>query len=60
MCINKHLCVGIVEQLLAAKKILKERIPRELKANHYNQPQLVIDEVVDRVYNEIFMMEKKK
>ena len=58
MCGNKHLCLGIVEQLLEAKKILKERIPRELKVNNYNQPQLVIDEVVDRVYNEIFMMEK--
>ena len=60
MCGNKHLCLGIVEQLLAAKKILKERIPRELKTNNYNQPQLVIDEVVDRVYNEIFMMKKDK
>jgi len=58
MCSNKHICISVAEKLIRAKKMLSERLPVALKENNYNQPQLIIDEQVNRVFNQVFMMEE--
>jgi len=57
MCSNKYLCIGVVEKLLKAKRILSDRISKEIKINNYNGIEHIVEEQVNRVYNEIFMME---
>ena len=58
MCVNKYLCLGIAEKLIEAKKRLSERIPKRINENNNNGIEHIVKQEIDKVYNELFMMEE--
>ena len=57
MCQHKHICIVVADKLLLAKKMISERLPKALKENNYVQVNFIADEVVNKVFNEVFMKE---
>jgi len=56
---HKYLCLGVVEKLIKAKKLLSERISKSIKDNNNKGIEHIVKVEVDKIYNELFMIEEK-